>query len=171
MADGDGGGVLVQRPAHGTRSQGFRVRAELPQRPLRVPRVLEGHLEAQPAVRVGLLGADGQRRARQFIPPRPQHPYHHDELGAAGPEPSTAFPPHPLQVRPGRPLGRFGRRLGGNLVRLNVYTTDVDLLLPHYGVLAARLAAAGVAPVTTMLGESRLVIPGQLVELEGTAVG
>ncbi|MEU8958037.1 RidA family protein [Streptomyces sp. NPDC048518] len=59
----------------------------------------------------------------------------------------------------------------GNLVRLNVYTTDVDLLFPHYGVLAARLAAAGVPPPTTMLGVLRLAIPGQLVELEGTAVG
>jgi enamine deaminase RidA (YjgF/YER057c/UK114 family) len=57
-----------------------------------------------------------------------------------------------------------------NLVRLNVYTTDVDLLFPHYGVLAGRLAAAGVAPTTTMLGVTRLAIPGQLVELEATAV-
>ncbi|WP_435188760.1 RidA family protein [Streptomyces sp. bgisy126] len=57
-----------------------------------------------------------------------------------------------------------------NLVRLNVYTTDVDLLFPHYGVLAARLGAAGVAPATTMLGVTRLAVPGQLVELEGTAV-
>ncbi|WP_455568325.1 RidA family protein [Streptomyces omiyaensis] len=57
-----------------------------------------------------------------------------------------------------------------NLVRLNVHTVDVDALLPHYGVLAGRLAAAGVAPVTTMLGVTRLAVPGQLVELEGTAV-
>lgn len=57
-----------------------------------------------------------------------------------------------------------------NLVRLNVYSTDVDLLFQHYGVLAGRLAAAGVAPTTTMLGVTRLAIPGQLVELEGTAV-
>ncbi|WP_381804559.1 RidA family protein [Streptomyces niveus] len=57
-----------------------------------------------------------------------------------------------------------------NLVRLNVYTTDVDLLFPHYGLLAARLGAAGVAPTTTMLGVTRLAIPGRLVELEGTAV-
>lgn len=57
-----------------------------------------------------------------------------------------------------------------NLVRLNVYTTDVDALFPQYGVLAGRLAAAGVAPPTTMLGVTRLAIPGQLVELEGTAV-
>ncbi|KAF2776883.1 RidA family protein [Streptomyces sp. OM5714] len=57
-----------------------------------------------------------------------------------------------------------------NLVRLNVYTTDVDLLLQHYGVLAGRLGAAGVAPTTTMLGVTRLAIPGQTVELDGTAV-
>ncbi|MET9549216.1 RidA family protein [Streptomyces sp. NPDC006627] len=57
-----------------------------------------------------------------------------------------------------------------NLVRLNVYTTDVDLLFPHYGVLASRLGAAGVAPTTTMLGVTRLAVPGQMVELEGTAV-
>lgn len=57
-----------------------------------------------------------------------------------------------------------------DLVRLNVYTTDVDALFPHYGVLAARLGAAQVSPTTTMLGVARLAIPGQLVELEGTAV-
>lgn len=57
-----------------------------------------------------------------------------------------------------------------NLVRLNVYTTDVDTLFQHYGVLAGRLGAAQVAPTTTMLGVTRLAIPGQLVELEGTAV-
>lgn len=57
-----------------------------------------------------------------------------------------------------------------HLVRLNVYTTDVDQLFPHYGVLASRLGAAGVAPATTMLGVTRLAVPGQLVELEGTAV-
>lgn len=57
-----------------------------------------------------------------------------------------------------------------DLVRLNVYVTDVDALLPHYGVLAGRLGAAGVAPTTTLLGVTRLAIPGQLVELEGTAV-
>ncbi|MBZ2195373.1 RidA family protein [Occultella gossypii] len=66
-------------------------------------------------------------------------------------------------------LGDAGMTLA-NLVRLNVYTTDVDALFPHYGVLAARLGAARVAPTTTMLGVTRLAIPGQVVELEGTAV-
>ncbi|MEV5573305.1 RidA family protein [Spirillospora sp. NPDC052269] len=57
-----------------------------------------------------------------------------------------------------------------NLVRLNVYTTDVDGLFEHYGVLASRLGAAGVAPSTTMLGVTRLAIPTLMVELEATAV-
>ena len=57
-----------------------------------------------------------------------------------------------------------------SLIRLNVYTTDVDLLFQHYGVLASRLGAARVAPTTTMLGVTRLAILGQMVELEGTAV-
>ncbi len=66
-------------------------------------------------------------------------------------------------------LGEAGMSLA-NVVRLNVYTTDVDLLFRHYGVLAARLGAAGVAPTTTMLGVTRLAIPTLLVELEATAV-
>jgi enamine deaminase RidA (YjgF/YER057c/UK114 family) len=57
-----------------------------------------------------------------------------------------------------------------DVVRLNVYTTDIEALLPYYGVLAGRLAAARTAPATTMLEVSRLAIPGQLVELEATAV-
>ena len=64
--------------------------------------------------------------------------------------------------------GRYNQL--ANLVRLNVYTTDIDALFPHYGELTGRLGAAGVAPTTTMLEVTRLAIPGQLVELEGTAV-
>ncbi|MEV0593745.1 RidA family protein [Nonomuraea cavernae] len=66
-------------------------------------------------------------------------------------------------------LGEAGMSLA-NLVRLNVYTTDVDRLFEHYGVLASRLGAAGVAPSTTMLGVTRLAVPDLMVELEGTAV-
>ncbi|MDQ2588322.1 RidA family protein [Saccharothrix yanglingensis] len=66
-------------------------------------------------------------------------------------------------------LGEAGMSLA-NLVRLTVFTTDVDLLFRHYGVPASRLGAAGVAPTTTMLGVTRLAIPGLVVELEGTAV-
>lgn len=57
-----------------------------------------------------------------------------------------------------------------DVVRLTVYSTDIDGLMPHYGVLAGRLGAAGVSPPTTMLGVVRLAVPGQVVELEATAV-
>ena len=66
-------------------------------------------------------------------------------------------------------LGEAGMSLA-NLVRLNIYTTDVDLLFQHYGVLASRLGAAGVAPTATLLGVTRLAIPTLMVEIEGTAV-
>ena len=57
-----------------------------------------------------------------------------------------------------------------NLIRLNIYTTDVDLMFEHFGVLAARTAAAGIAPPGSLLGVARLAYPELLVELEGTAV-
>lgn len=57
-----------------------------------------------------------------------------------------------------------------DVIRLDVYTTDVESLLQHYGVLASRLGAAQVAPTTTMLEVTRLAIAGQMVELEATAV-
>ena len=57
-----------------------------------------------------------------------------------------------------------------NLVRLNIYTTDVDSLFQHYGVLSARTAATLVAPPGTLLGVARLAYPELLVELEATAV-
>ncbi|MBU2664759.1 RidA family protein [Actinoplanes bogorensis] len=66
-------------------------------------------------------------------------------------------------------LGAAGMKLT-DLVRLNVYTTDVDRLFEHYGILASRLGAAGAAPATTMLGVTRLALPTLMVELEGTAV-
>jgi enamine deaminase RidA (YjgF/YER057c/UK114 family) len=66
-------------------------------------------------------------------------------------------------------LGEAGMSLA-NVVRLSVFTTDVDLLFEHYGVLAARLGAAQVAPTTSMLGVTRLAIPTLMVELEATAV-
>ena len=57
-----------------------------------------------------------------------------------------------------------------NLVRLNIYTTDVDAFFAVYETQAARLGAAGVAPPGTLLGVGRLAFPELMVELEGTAV-
>jgi len=66
-------------------------------------------------------------------------------------------------------LGEGGMSLA-DVVRLNIYTTDVDLFFEHYGALASRTGAAGVAPPGTLLGVARLAYPELLVELEATAV-
>ncbi len=56
-----------------------------------------------------------------------------------------------------------------DVVRLNVYTTDVDQFMAHAGVLALRLGAAGVVPTMTLLGVARLAFPELMVEIEATA--
>jgi enamine deaminase RidA (YjgF/YER057c/UK114 family) len=58
----------------------------------------------------------------------------------------------------------------GNVVRLNIYTTDVDAFFANYEQAASRLAAVGVAPPGTLLGVARLAFPELMVELEATAV-
>lgn len=57
-----------------------------------------------------------------------------------------------------------------DVVRLTIYTTDVDALFPYYGILAERLASAGVTPPATLLGVTRLAFPDLLVEIDATAV-
>jgi enamine deaminase RidA (YjgF/YER057c/UK114 family) len=57
-----------------------------------------------------------------------------------------------------------------NLVRLNIYTTDIDQLITHYEVIRSRFEEAGAAPPGTLLGVARLGFPELLVEFEGTAV-
>jgi enamine deaminase RidA (YjgF/YER057c/UK114 family) len=57
-----------------------------------------------------------------------------------------------------------------NVVRLVIYTTDVDAMIQNLDVLKARLNAAGVTPAQTLLGVNRLAYPELLVEIEATAV-
>jgi enamine deaminase RidA (YjgF/YER057c/UK114 family) len=57
-----------------------------------------------------------------------------------------------------------------DVVRLNIYTTDVDRFLEAYGSLASRLAEAGYRPASTLLGVTRLAYPEMMVEIEATAV-
>ncbi len=57
-----------------------------------------------------------------------------------------------------------------NVVRLNIYTTDVDAIFPALPVWAGRLKAAGCQPASTLLGVQRLAFPALMVELEATAV-
>jgi enamine deaminase RidA (YjgF/YER057c/UK114 family) len=58
-----------------------------------------------------------------------------------------------------------------NVVRLMIYTTDVDAFLGAYPNAVQRFAAAGVAPSATLLGVTRLAFPELMVEVEATAVG
>ena len=65
------------------------------------------------------------------------------------------------------------RKAGAGLpdvVRLNIYTTNVDRFLGDYGALAGRLAGAGCRPASTLVGVTRLAYPEMLVEIEATAV-
>jgi enamine deaminase RidA (YjgF/YER057c/UK114 family) len=57
-----------------------------------------------------------------------------------------------------------------HVVRLNIYTTDVDLFMSLAGDLIAIFAKDGVQPVSTLLGVTRLYDPDLMVELEATAV-
>jgi enamine deaminase RidA (YjgF/YER057c/UK114 family) len=57
-----------------------------------------------------------------------------------------------------------------DVVRLNIYTTDVERCLEAYGATAGRLAQAGCRPASTLLGVRSLASPELLVEIEATAV-
>ncbi|PRY05025.1 enamine deaminase RidA (YjgF/YER057c/UK114 family) [Pontibacter ummariensis] len=57
-----------------------------------------------------------------------------------------------------------------DVVRLNYYTTDVDLFFQHYDVVLNRLAESGSKVSSTLLGVSRLAFPQLLIEIEATAV-
>ena len=68
-----------------------------------------------------------------------------------------------------RVLGEAGMTLG-NVVRINVFTTDVDAMMGAWGDLAKRFTAAGVRPSSTLVGVTRLAWPEMMVEIEATAV-
>lgn len=57
-----------------------------------------------------------------------------------------------------------------NVVRMNLFTPDVDGFLGAYEGAATRLAAAGVQPAMTLLGVARLFLPDLLIEIEADAV-
>ncbi len=57
-----------------------------------------------------------------------------------------------------------------NVVRLNMYTTDVDAFIQNAGAMAGPMGAAGVMPPGTLLGVARLAFPELMVELEATAM-
>lgn len=57
----------------------------------------------------------------------------------------------------------------GDIIRLGVFATDVDEALRHFDVLGMRFGAVQAAPPMTLLGVSRLALPGLMFEIEATA--
>ncbi len=57
-----------------------------------------------------------------------------------------------------------------DVVRVNYYTTDVDLLLEAYDVVVGRFAEADCQPASTLLGVTSLAFPESLVGIEATVV-
>ncbi|MCZ4279818.1 RidA family protein [Kiloniella laminariae] len=56
-----------------------------------------------------------------------------------------------------------------NVIRLQIYTTDVDEAMKHFDILGSRFGPLEVAPPMTLLGVTRLAIPPLLFEIEATA--
>ena len=56
-----------------------------------------------------------------------------------------------------------------DVTRLGVYATDVDEAMRHFDLLGTRFGPLGAAPPMTLLGVTRLAIPGLMFEIEATA--
>lgn len=57
-----------------------------------------------------------------------------------------------------------------NIVRLNIYTTDVDALMAVASEFTGMFKEDGVTTSATLVGVTRLFDPGLMIELEATAV-
>lgn len=66
-------------------------------------------------------------------------------------------------------LNQAGFKLS-DVVRLNVYTTDVDAFFADYDYLTGRLTEANCQYAGTLLGVTRLAFPELMLELEATAM-
>ncbi|SPJ29054.1 RidA family protein [Falsiruegeria mediterranea] len=57
-----------------------------------------------------------------------------------------------------------------NIIRLGVYATDVDEALKNFDLMGMRFGPHKVVPPMTLLGVTRLAVPGLLFEIEATAM-
>ncbi len=56
-----------------------------------------------------------------------------------------------------------------NVIRMNIYTTDVDEAMKHFDIFGAKFGPVETAPPMTLLGVTRLAMPTLLFEIEATA--
>jgi enamine deaminase RidA (YjgF/YER057c/UK114 family) len=57
-----------------------------------------------------------------------------------------------------------------DVVRMNVYTTDIDQFFAASAAVGPRMGTAGCRATTTLVGVTRLAFPELMVELEATAM-
>lgn len=84
---------------------------------------------------------------------------------------------HPNEIRPQieSALDNLEAVLAGaemgiaNVVKMTIYTTDVDAMLANWDALTNRLVEAGVSPPQTLIGVARLAFPELMVEIDATA--
>ena len=56
-----------------------------------------------------------------------------------------------------------------NVTKLSIYATDVDETMKHFDLLGMRFGPVNNAPPMTLLGVTRLALPGLMFEIEATA--
>ena len=56
-----------------------------------------------------------------------------------------------------------------NITKLGIYATDVDEALKNFDLFGARFGPLNAAPPMTLVGVTRLAIPGLMFEIEATA--
>ena len=56
-----------------------------------------------------------------------------------------------------------------NIIRLNIYTTDVDQTMQHFDVLGTRFGPVNATPPMALLGVTRLALSELMIEIEATA--
>lgn len=56
-----------------------------------------------------------------------------------------------------------------NVIRLDIYATDVDELMKNFDIIGARFGSVGATPPQSVLGVTRLAIPPLMFEITATA--
>lgn len=63
-----------------------------------------------------------------------------------------------------------GGYLWTNVVRLTIYTTDIDRFFSEYAEVMSKFAAVQTKPAITLVGVTRLAFPELMVEIEAIAI-
>lgn len=56
-----------------------------------------------------------------------------------------------------------------NVTQLGIYTTDIDEAMKHFDLLGTRFGPFNTAPPMTLLGVTRLALPGLMFEIDASA--